>query len=253
MNRLSILILVMLSAITTVVDAQDRKSQLSNTLSFCPEPQLLYKQESDFPFTYFWRRDYIDIRKFTKILIKSPTNQWLSGIDRNKIDKKQLQIWETEMSAFNDQFLTTFAAQIRSVGRFIELRQTDKPDAKTMVLEIAFIPLMNLDSFGRYLDYSSSVILTGNNLPYGLIGAGFLSIEAVVKDHQGKLIAQLGSHLPTMEKFNANIEKSWIDNADVAIKKWNSDFIAIIKAELNRSKEGIYISISGKPAMLKNE
>lgn len=252
MNKTSILALVLLCAIMPRIGAQKvREEQSTKMLSFCPEPQLLYKQEADFPFAYFWRRDYIDIRKFDKILIKPPINQLSAKFDPKKINKEQLEILKTEITALNEQFLTTFAAQIRSIGRFIELRQTEKPDAKTMILEVAFIPLMDLDSFYSYLNYKSTKTLTVNHLPHGLISAGFFSIEAVVKDHQGELIAQLGSILPAAAKFNVNDKKTWTDSADAAIKKWNKDFIAIIKAELNRNKDGIYISISGKSAKLK--
>lgn len=61
------------------------------------------------------------------------------------------------------------------------------------------------------------------------------------------------SFCPYPQLLYKNTKKSWIDNTDVAIKKWHEDFISIIKAELNRSKDGIYISISGKPVKLKNE
>ena len=220
-----------------------------NLQVFCPSPELLYKQTGEFPFAYFWRRDYIDMRKFETIVLKPPVSQfWFNDNDSKRISKEQLTDWQTGVNSLNERFDAAFTATFRSGGRFIELRRTDKAGEFSIVLEVALIPLMPLESFCRYVSFGD--VDAGGNLVDAMAAAGFLSVEAVVRNAQGELVAQLCSRLPAYSKFSITNAKTWREGADAAIQQWNNDFISVIKTELNRAKDGTYIAISGKPVVV---
>lgn len=243
MNKLLILILILSGAGITAI-AQDNAEPPVCHQVFCPKPELLYRQHLDFPFAYFWRREYIDIHKFNKIILKPCSIFWLSELDTKKINPAQMETWKKETAEFEQCFKDVFTSCLRTRGRFINLHQTEEIDDNTLVLEVAFVPLMNLDSFYRYLRYERITAASGKLLPYGLLGAGFLSLEAVVKNAKGELIAQMSGRLPVAKNFSVENENSWPVVAQKSIAHWNRNFISIIKAELNRRKDGTYIAIS---------
>ncbi len=230
---------MMLAAICVTAQEQDKKFKVQ---VFCPQPELLYKQSGDFPFAYYWRRDYIDIRKFEKIQIKPVAdNFWFDGQDRNNGQLKN------DLNRLSETFVGEIKKAIDAEGKMIELKVTDEVDAKTMILEVAMVPVMPLDYYLRMLSYYGSKKYTGINLPYGMLCMNMVVIEAVVRNGEnGEPVAQMASLCGTAKDVKTLTENDWIQAVNPLLADWSMKFVSTIKAELNRGKDGTYLSISGK-------
>lgn len=233
---------VLLTGLTVFAGGKDKDKDKDKfpIQVFCPKPDMLYKQDGDFPFAFYWRRDYIDIRKFDKIVVKPMESKFWDVDDDNK---KQ----EEEVKLMADMLNAEIVRAINAEGQHIELKTTAKPDAKTMILEVAVVPLMKLEYFRRYINYRSGASYSGDNLPFGMICLKLAAIEAVVKcGDDGSLVAQIAGICKVPEDVEYMNETKWRNITSRMFRDWSKNFVATIKAELNRDKDGKYLSISGK-------
>ncbi len=236
----SFLILI-LAAAAVCGRAAEQETKLTVPF-FCPQPELLYKQGGSFPFAYFWRKDYIDMRKYEKIKIEPVvTKFWL---DKDGKSSPQLQEALTQLS---DMFVGEIRRVVEIEGRRIELSLTDKADGKTMILETALVPVMPLNNFRRFLNYRSEAAFTDAEMIYGMLCRDLVVIEAVVKSgDNGEVIAQLAGLCGEAKNISYTEGKAWTGDARKLLADWSLNFISTVKAELNRAKDGRYLSISGK-------
>ncbi len=237
MKKSIILIMAVLLAGVAVFAHDDDKFPIQ---VFCPKPEMLYKQNSDFPFAFYWRKDYIDIRKFDKIVVKPMVTKFW----KDNEDSKKLQ---AELKFMADMLNAEIVRAINAEGQRIELKITAKPDAKTMILEVAVVPLMKLEYFRRYINYRSGASYSGEYLPFGMVCMNMAAIEAVVRSGEDdSLVAQIAGICDIPEKTDPMNEAQWRAITAQIFRNWSKNFVATIKAELNRDKDGKYLSISGK-------
>lgn len=234
-------LILALAAVAICGRAAEQETK-STVQLFCPQPELLYKQGGSFPFAYFWRKDFIDIRKYEKIKIEPVADKfWL---DENGKNNPHLQEALTQLS---DMFVQEIRRAVGIEGRRIELTLTDKADEKTMILETALVPVMPLNNFRRYLSYRSDAGFSDADMLYGMLCWNLVAIEAVVKSgDNGEVIAQLSGLCGEAKNVTPNDSKAWPDAARKLLADWSLRFVSTIKAELNRAKDGRYLSISSK-------
>lgn len=209
---------------------------------FCPQPELLYRQTGEFPFAYFWRKDFIDIRRFEKILMKPVIDKF--GFSEKERNSPPLQ---NELKQLSDMFIQEFGKAVEAEGKRVELKLTDEVDDKTMVMEVALVAVIPPDGFRRLMSYQAVRPSGRDGLIFGMLCRNLVVIEAVVRSGEdGELVAQLASLCGEAGDAAKLDPKAWPEAVRKLLADWNLKFVSTIKAELNRSKDGSYLSISGK-------
>ncbi|GEM_PF-5821335 len=209
---------------------------------FCPQPELLYKQDGKFPFAYFWRKDFIDIRRFEKVLLKPLNVEKFDFREEDKINPA----FQEELAQLSGMLAQEFGRAVDIEGKRMELKSTGQADDKTMIVEVALVPLVPLDSYRRLASYHGGKPGT-SEMVSDMLNRNLLAIEVVVRSGEdGELVAQMAALCGDPKESDAAEKKPWTVIARKQLADWSLKFVSTIKAELNRDKNGRYQLISGK-------